>query len=229
VKPSSRFLDSRALSASHPLRSPRKSPSCPREDRPRRATRSVRDGPCGFSLGQRERYFSPTSATNSLTRAPVNRSTPESKAFALGHSTVFTILSRRHLSASLSQVEAGLTARLQLRPYRSLFIRGETGPRWGAAPRRCQPRAKPMTDLWRSLSPPDSILVTQEVFRTLEPLPTLFASTKKACSARSAFSRQVLGDPLYASFQTRHRALDFATEEPASEVFSRPHALALNR
>lgn len=128
VRLSSRSLDSCALSASHPLRSPRKSPSCPREDRPPRATRSLRSRPCGFSLGSRERYFSPTSATNSLTRALVNRSTPERKAFAFSQGAVFTAPSPHRLSATRSQVEAGLTARLQLRPYRSLPFVGKTGP-----------------------------------------------------------------------------------------------------
>jgi hypothetical protein len=128
VRLSSRFLDSCALSASHPLRSPRKSPSCPREDRPHRATRSLRQTPFGFFLGSRERYFSPTSATNSLTRALVNRSTPERKAFAFTTGAVFTAPSPRHLSATRSQVEAGLTARLQLQPYRSLSFLRKTGP-----------------------------------------------------------------------------------------------------
>lgn len=169
VRPFSRSLDVHALLASHPLRSPREKPSCPKEAFPPRATRSLRPRPYGFRLRLRERCFSPTSATNSLTRALVNRSTPEWRLSPSNTVRCFTGLSPRRLSTTRSQVKAGLTARFQLQPCPFTAFPGENRPRSGhlaaALSTACEADDRPLTLLSRSASP----LVAQEVFRTLGP------------------------------------------------------------
>jgi len=175
-----------------------------------------------FLSASRERYFSPTPATNSLTRALVDRMTPEWKAFAYLDGAVFTAPSPTHLAATWSQVETGLTARLQLQPYRSPLFRRRTGPVWGhyaaAFSTAYEADDRPLTLPSASRVSPGFPGGRQDT-RTAA---THFASTKKACSIRSAFSRQVPGDPLYASSQTRHRTLGFATEGRLPKCFHDP-------
>jgi hypothetical protein len=228
VRPSSRFLDSCAFLASHPLRSPRESFFLSKGGTT--ATRYPFASKSALRLlswlaGEILLSDFCNQLSDTSTREPLDSRVEGSR-----------LPTRCSLHCSVTKTPCGSSVsgggRLDGAPPTSAVsltaLPRKNRPRGDTSPRRCQPRAKPMTGLWRSLSPPDSILVSQEVIRTLGPLPTWFASTKQACSARSAFSRQVPGDPLYASSQTRHRALDFATEEPASEVFSRPNALALS-
>lgn len=120
-----------------PFRSARRSSPRQGYELPRRATPGLRRSPFGNLEGTRRRCYSPTSATDLTTRAPVNRPTLGREAFAvtdlhrallrfilLGWTSAhFAMPASNYLAVAQPRVDARLTAPIELRPRRSQPVR----------------------------------------------------------------------------------------------------------
>lgn len=142
-----RSLDVCALSVSHPLHSPRETPSCPREGRPLRATRLPRHWPCGRLLrlaGEILLSDFCNQLSDTSTRGPFN-SRVEGFRLPIQHSSHCAV-TKAPCGDSVSG-GSGLDGSPPTSANSITALPKKNRPQGDTTPRRYQPRAEPMSGL----------------------------------------------------------------------------------
>jgi len=223
----------------HPYR-PTRWGSSRQNEPPRRATCRRLELPRGFPRRTPRRCFLPTSATDTRSRVLATRSTRERGAFA-ARPTPRDVATQRigphrprgqapsHLAATRPQVDARLTARLELRFRRarfSVFRREPDTVMSGIpVPRRFRPRAR----LAAETSDAPCRVSVGSVTRTIgepEPLSPPSRQGGRLSRLRAPSVNRCLRSPLSRNSENPPPIPRLCRRDPASDTFSPRNALA---